>query len=70
MASIHNRMPAILLREEEDAWLDPDQTESTTLQRLLAPYPAALMEAYPIAPAINNPRSDYADLVKPEVNSA
>ena len=70
MASIHNRMPVILPREEEDAWLDPDHTASTTLQRLLAPYPAALMEAYPIAPAINNPRSDYADLVKPEVNSA
>jgi len=70
MAAIHNRMPAILLREEEDDWLDPDHTESLPLQRLVAPYPAALMEAYPIAPAINNPRNDDADLVTPEVNSA
>jgi putative SOS response-associated peptidase YedK len=30
MAPIHNRMPAILRREDEEAWLRPDVTESHT----------------------------------------
>ncbi len=49
VAPIHTRMPAILLPEDEDRWIDPDLTEPDELVRLLRPYPADLMHAIPVA---------------------
>jgi putative SOS response-associated peptidase YedK len=45
VAPIHNRMPVILLPEDEERWLDPDMTEPEAIVSLLHPYPAELMEA-------------------------
>ena len=45
MAPIHNRMPVILLPDDEDAWLDPDMTEVERITSYLRPYPDALLEA-------------------------
>jgi putative SOS response-associated peptidase YedK len=45
MAPIHNRMPVILLPEDEDAWLDPDLTEVEAITSYLRPYPDELLEA-------------------------
>lgn len=44
MASIHNRMPVILLPEDEDDWLDPDMTEVEEITSYLRPYPDGLLE--------------------------
>ena len=62
---VHNRMPAMLLPEHEDAWLDPDQGESGKLMTLLAPYPAELMEAYVVSSKVNCPANDTSDLLEP-----
>jgi putative SOS response-associated peptidase YedK len=43
VAPIHNRMPVILLPEDEDHWLDPDMSEPEEITSLLRPYPADLM---------------------------
>ena len=61
---VHNRMPAILRREDEDLWLDPDRVEPDRLIRVLGPYPAAEMEAYPVSRRVNSPRNDSADLLE------
>jgi putative SOS response-associated peptidase YedK len=45
VAPIHNRMPVILLPEDEDHWLDPDMSEPEEITGLLRPYPADLMMA-------------------------
>jgi putative SOS response-associated peptidase YedK len=45
MAPIHNRMPVILLPEDEEAWLNPDMTETDDILRYLRPYPDDLLEA-------------------------
>jgi putative SOS response-associated peptidase YedK len=45
VAPIHNRMPVILLPEDEDRWLDPDMSEPEEIVSLLKPYPADLMTA-------------------------
>ena len=45
MAPIHNRMPVILLPEDEDVWLDPDMTEVEAITSYLRPYPDELLEA-------------------------
>jgi len=65
MASIHNRMPAILGRDEEELWLNPDETESDRLLPLLKPYPAEMMQARPVSRAVNNVRNDTSTLLQP-----
>ena len=64
VAPIHNRMPVILRRDDEDAWLD-NKTEPTRLMSLLAAYPAEEMEAYPVSRALNNPANEGAELMQP-----
>jgi putative SOS response-associated peptidase YedK len=61
---IHNRMPVILHRENEDAWLDKG-TSVAHLRSLLVPYTADKMEAYPVSRVVNNPANEGAELVQP-----
>jgi putative SOS response-associated peptidase YedK len=65
MTPIHNRMPVILRREDEDAWLDKD-TGTGRLVALLVPYPAERMEAYTVSRAVNNPAHEGEELIRPE----
>lgn len=65
MAPIHNRMPVILRKDEEEAWLNPDETEADRLLPLLRPYPPELMEAVPVSRAVNNVRNDGPALRQP-----
>ena len=47
--SIHNRMPVILLPEDEDDWLNPDMTEPQDIVQYLRRYPDGLLEAVAVA---------------------
>lgn len=62
---LHNRMPAILSREDEQRWLSPSPPAAGELCELLAPYPAEEMTAYPVSPALNNPANDGGELICP-----
>lgn len=64
MAPIHDRMPVILDREDEDLWLDPDVVEPERLLPLLRPYPARRMAAYPVSRAVNSPLHDTPDVLE------
>jgi putative SOS response-associated peptidase YedK len=64
VAPIHNRMPVILRRDDEDVWLDK-ATEPARLRALLVTYPAGEMEAYPVSRAVNNPANEGAELMQP-----
>ncbi len=57
MLPIHNRMPVILPRRLEKEWLTNDHTGE--LLKLLQPYPAEEMEAYPVSRLVNNPVNDH-----------
>jgi putative SOS response-associated peptidase YedK len=65
VGKIHHRMPVILLREDEDEWLNPDIIEPERLLPLLKPYPDTEMIAYPVSTAVNRPNMDSAELIKP-----
>jgi putative SOS response-associated peptidase YedK len=65
VAGLHDRMPAILPREKEEAWLRPGPVGSADLGSLLAPYPPGEMEAYPVSGKVNDPANDGPDLVRP-----
>jgi putative SOS response-associated peptidase YedK len=49
LAPIHNRMPVILLPEDEEEWLNPDMTEVEEIRSYLHPYPDELLAAEPVA---------------------
>ncbi|MCW3098279.1 MAG: hypothetical protein JWL77_3897 [Chthonomonadaceae bacterium] len=55
MQPIHDRMPAILLPEEEDTWLHVALNKPAEVTGLLHPYPADLLEAYPVDRRVNIP---------------
>ena len=53
VAPIHDRMPAMLLPEDEALWLDHGVTATERVLPVLRPYPAVEMEAYPVSPRVN-----------------
>ena len=62
VASIHDRMPVILHREDEERWLDPAITDVGEVVSLLRPYPAEATTAYPVSTAVNSPAHDTPDV--------
>jgi len=44
VAPVHNRMPVILPRDQEQLWIDPEVEDPHFLQSLLEPYPADRMQ--------------------------
>jgi putative SOS response-associated peptidase YedK len=60
----HHRSPVILPRSLEQAWLTSDAPLSD-ISAMLRPYPAELMNAYPIDPAVKNPRAAGPHLLRP-----
>lgn len=65
---IHDRMPVILKKEHEDAWLDSDNQDTDFLRSLLKPYPAEPLEAYPVSTEVNVAANNDEHLIGP-VNS-
>jgi putative SOS response-associated peptidase YedK len=64
LAPIHNRMPALLLPEHEQLWLDDHGHQEAWLDTL-RPYPAERMVAYPVSPRVNSPANDDVSVVAP-----
>jgi putative SOS response-associated peptidase YedK len=65
MASVHHRMPVILLPESWDAWLDPDNKDVDQLAALLEPAPEELLALWPVDQAVGNPRNNGPELQRP-----
>lgn len=64
MADIHNRMPVILRREDENRWLNRERFDTELLQSLLVPYPADQMLAYSVSQIVGNVRNDSPDCIE------
>jgi putative SOS response-associated peptidase YedK len=60
----HHRSPVVLNRDDEQAWIDPSLPLGEVTS-MLKPYPAELMNAYPVSPAIKNPRATGIELLEP-----
>ena len=58
VAPVHDRMPVILERESYSEWLKTGEVN------LLVPFPGE-MECHPVSHAVNNPRNDGRELIKP-----
>ena len=60
---IHDRMPAILGREDYAAWLDPGNKDAEGLLAMLKPADAAPWTMYPVSRQVNSPRNDGPELL-------
>ena len=63
VAGLHDRMPVILPPEVFTEWLEPEPLAPDRLHDLLAPHPAADMEAYPVSTHVNKPANDDPECV-------
>jgi putative SOS response-associated peptidase YedK len=61
---IHDRMPVILAREDEEDWLNP-QLGLDEAKAMLSPYPVERMKAYEVSARVNSPAYNGEDLVEP-----
>jgi putative SOS response-associated peptidase YedK len=57
-------MPIVLGPDDWDTWLD-EGARPTELRPLLRPFPAVELLLYPVSPAVNNVRSQGAELLLP-----
>lgn len=62
---VHDRMPVILPSDAIEAWLHPQNQESTYLTSLLQAYSADEMEAYEVSPLVNSPKNDHPLILEP-----
>ena len=63
VAPIHDRMPAILLPEARDAWLDTSIKDEQFLTHWLTPYPSDEMTARAVSRLVNDPKRDSPELL-------
>ena len=63
MHPIHQRMPVILSPEDYSNWLAP-ASELPDIERLLRPYQADDLIAYPVSTRVNNTRNDSPELTQ------
>ena len=60
----HHRSPVMLHEKDEQTWINSD-AELQDITALLRPYPGHFLNAYPISPAIRDPRANGSDLLQP-----
>lgn len=63
MSKIHERMPVILKREDEDKYLNKE-TLIEEILKLLKPIDSDLLESWPVSKRVNNPQNDDLGLMK------
>lgn len=63
ISKLHDRMPAMLLPEEEALWLQQDIPPEEVLT-LIRPFPDELLEIYPVSTKVNNVRNNDPSLLE------
>jgi putative SOS response-associated peptidase YedK len=65
MVPIHDRMPVILQRQDYAEWLDLAPRQSESLNALMRPLAAGLLDAYPVSTLVNSPANDSPECIRP-----
>lgn len=61
--NLHSRMPVILNRQAQQAWLKEPYGEK--LHELLQPFPSGEMETYKVSPKLNNVAENSPEIINP-----
>jgi putative SOS response-associated peptidase YedK len=64
MARLHHRMPVIMARELEEAWLDPELTKAQDALDLLSRSTGLKLDAYPVSQMVNKPSHESELLIQ------
>jgi putative SOS response-associated peptidase YedK len=64
MARLHNRMPVILARALEEAWLDPERTQAQDVLDLRSRSNGLALDAYPVSRRVNRPSHESPALIQ------
>jgi putative SOS response-associated peptidase YedK len=64
VAQLHNRMPVILERDLEDAWLNKEITSAEEVMDILACSAGVTLDAYPVSRMVNRPSIDSKVLIQ------
>ena len=64
MRALHDRMPVILHERAYDAWLDPANSDTESLEQLLQPFPSEEMRAQTVSARVNNARNNDPGLIE------
>lgn len=62
---IHDRMPAIMVGDQIDAWLDVRNVRFAEVASFVVPQPAGSMAAHPVSVRVNSAANEGADLIEP-----
>jgi putative SOS response-associated peptidase YedK len=60
-ATVHNRMPVIVLAKDYERWLDQDNTK---IADILGSYPGQMITC-PISKRVNSPKNEGPELIEP-----
>jgi len=63
--TIHDRMPVLLRRDDEKAWLDTATVKPDDAKELLKPFPPELMDAYAVSTLVNSPVNERPECSLP-----
>jgi putative SOS response-associated peptidase YedK len=64
-SAVHDRMPAILRKDDYEVWLDPGMQNVPAISELLKPFDARLMRCYPVSTRINHAANDDPECSSP-----
>jgi putative SOS response-associated peptidase YedK len=65
MARLHHRMPAVLERDLQDDWLEPEITSTSDVLGILERSAGVPLDAYPVSRLVNKPSVDGEELIRP-----
>jgi putative SOS response-associated peptidase YedK len=64
LEKIHDRMPVIIAPEDYERWLEPELRDAE-IARMMVPYPADEMRAYPVSTRVGNAKNEGPELIEP-----
>lgn len=64
LSEVHDRMPVILEKSDEDEWLRPEAMSPRELMGILKAYPDDEMEMYEVDAMVNKPSCDSPENIK------
>ncbi|RKD22653.1 hypothetical protein BEP19_10365 [Ammoniphilus oxalaticus] len=64
VADVHDRMPVILRKEDEQKWINGHNTDTAQLLSLLVPFSEAEMKCHTVSPIVGNVRNDGPECIE------
>jgi putative SOS response-associated peptidase YedK len=68
MREINHRMPVILARSDENAWIDREFQDKAMLKKFFKPCPSSWLNAVEVSSLVNSAKNNSPDILQPVVS--